>query len=270
MRDYGFCFWSLGDIPITQKCEIAQNIGVDGVEVEGNVKENPVNLKNILESYNLKILSITPANVDISSPINNVRELAVQYFLDLIDWAVKVGAPRICLHGDVGKVSGSGDSELDWNYLVSSTQKIMDKALKSNIEVVFEVLNRYENHQIVTCEEALELIKEVNNPNLKVLLDAYHMNIEEQNPVVALKLAGDKLGVYHVADSNREQIGNGHANIEEQIKTLHDIDYQGPIIMEIMATGPNPFTPVKGDDYIEVLTDFYKESLKLIKKWDQK
>ena len=119
MRDYGLCFWSLGDIPLTQKCEIAQNIGVDGVEIEGNIKENPVNLKNTLESYDLKILSVTPDNVDISSPINNVRELAVQYFLDLIDWAVKVGTQRICLHWEVGKVSGSSDSELDWNNLVS-------------------------------------------------------------------------------------------------------------------------------------------------------
>ncbi len=269
-RDFGLCLWTFGDISFEEKCLIAKKIGVDGVEVQGNLNQDPTELSSILKKMNLKLLSVTPDNVDISSTDDKIRENAVQYFLDLLSWAEKAGAARICLHGDVGKYAGCGNSIKDWELLVDSSKKIMDKAELLQIDVVYEVLNRYENHQIVTCAEALALIEAVGNPNLYVLLDAYHMNIEETNPAHALIQCGSKLGIYHVADSNRQGVGNGHADIQAQINALHTVNYNGPIIMEMVAEGPNPYTPVKGPDYLEVIVDYYKNSLELLKKWDCK
>lgn len=267
-REYGLCLWSFGDIPVEEKCKIAKEIGVEGVEVQGDLTQDPRELANVLSKYELKVLSVTPDNVDISSANEDTRLQAVQYFLDLLSWASDLGANRICLHGDVGKTAGCGDLAKDWQLLVESSKTVMEKAEALHIEVVFEVLNRYENHQIVTGEEALKLIDAVNSPNLLVLLDAYHMNIEEADPIDALRKAGSKLGVYHVADSNRQAIGNGHSNIKGQIEALHEIGYTGPIIMEMVAEGPNPFTAVKGEDYLEVLMNYYKTSLEKLKVWD--
>jgi sugar phosphate isomerase/epimerase len=247
---------------------LAREIGVDGVEVEGDITLNPKVLAEKLAAYDLKVLSVTPENVDISSTNEEVRSKAVNYFLDLLDWSVDLGAPRICLHGDVGKIKGSGDEIRDWHILIESTKEIMKKAESLSIQVVFEVLNRYENHQVVTGQEALKLINDVNNPNLDVLLDAYHMNIEEANPVKTIKIVGEKIGVYHVGDSNRQAIGNGHANLKEQIETLNLIGYKGPIIMEMMAAGPDPFNPVKRGDYLEVIVDYFKSSLEKLKSWE--
>ncbi|UNT71711.1 sugar phosphate isomerase/epimerase (plasmid) [Bacillus sp. N447-1] len=267
-RDYGLCLWSFGDISVEEKCKIAKEIGVDGVEVQGDLTHDPRELANILSKYELKVLSVTPNNVDISSVDEDIRLKAIQYFLDLLSWASDLGASRICLHGDVGKTAGCGDLAKDWQLLVESSKTVMEKAEILNIEVVFEVLNRYENHQIVTGKEALKLIDVVNSPKLLVLLDAYHMNIEEVDPVKALRNVGSKLGIYHVADSNRQAVGNGHSNIKGQIEVLHEINYMGPIIMEMVAEGPNPFTAVKGEDYLQVLTNYYKNSLEKIKAWD--
>ncbi|PKG24734.1 sugar phosphate isomerase/epimerase family protein [Niallia nealsonii] len=267
-RDFGLCLWTFGDISFEEKCKTAKDIGVDGVEIQGDLTQNPTDIAALLSACNLKILSVTPGNVDISSTDENVRGKAVQYFLDLLSWAEEAGAKRICLHGDVGKTVGCGDLEKDWQLLVESTKVVMDKADFLNIEVVYEVLNRYENHQIVTNQEALALIEEVGSPNLLVLLDSYHMNIEESDPMKALRTAGNKLGVYHVGDSNRQAIGNGHANIKEQVETLHEINYKGPIIMEMTAEGPNPFTPIKGENYLQVITEYYKKSLETLKLWD--
>ncbi|MER0468907.1 sugar phosphate isomerase/epimerase family protein [Bacillus cabrialesii subsp. cabrialesii] len=267
-REYGLCLWTFGSIPFEQKCRLAAEIGVDGVEVEGDLSVNPKDLAKTLDAHQVKVLSVTPRNVDISSANEEVCSKAVQYFLDLLDWAVDLGAPRICLHGDVGKVRGSGDHARDWSLLVKSAKKIMAKAEKLQIQVVFEVLNRYENHQVVTCEEALQFIRDVGSSKLEVLLDAYHMNIEEADPVKAIELAGQKLGVYHVADSNRQAIGSGHANLKEQIEALHSIGYSGPIIMEMVAAGPDPFTPVKEDSYLEVVTGYFKSSLETLRSWE--
>jgi len=264
-REYGLCIWTFGDIPLEEKCRLAKEIGVDGVEVQGDLKQDPQELANLLAKYELKVLSVTPTNVDISNINEDTRQKAVQYFLDLLSWAREIGANRICLHGEVGKIVGCGDHEKDWELVLNSTKTVMEKAEALQIEVVFEVLNRYENHQIVTSKEALRLIDAVNSPKLFVLLDAYHMNIEESNPVDALKTAGKKLGIYHVADSNRQAIGNGHADIKSQIAALHEIDYVGPIIMEMTAEGPNPFTPIKGENYLQVVIDYYKTSLEKLK-----
>ncbi|MEK5231350.1 sugar phosphate isomerase/epimerase family protein [Lysinibacillus sp. FSL K6-0232] len=268
-RDYGLCLWTFGDISLEEKCKLAQEIGVSGVEVQGDVTQNPQELANMLATYNLKVLSVTPDNVDISSDKEEVRSKAVQYFLDLLDWAQELGASRICLHGDVGKIAGCGDIDKDWRLLVDSTKKVMKKAEACNMNVVFEVLNRYENHQVVTGQEALALIDAVGSPRLYMLLDAYHMNIEEANPIEALKQAGNKLGMYHIADSNRQAIGNGHADLKGQVDALHAINYTEPIIMEMVAEGPNPFTAVKGEDYLHVLTDYYQTSLATLKEWEQ-
>ncbi|MDT8859250.1 sugar phosphate isomerase/epimerase [Alkalihalobacillus sp. MEB130] len=267
IRDYGLCLWTFGDIKFEEKCKLAKEIGVDGVEVQGDLSQTPAELVAVLEKYDLKVLSITPNNVDISSSDEDVRSKAVQYFLDLVSWADELGAKRICLHGDVGKTYGCGDLAKDWQLLVLSTSEVLKKAEEHGIEVVFEVLNRYENHQIVTGKEALKLINEVESDNLKVLLDAYHMNIEEACPIQALKDVDNKLGVYHVADSNRQGIGAGHADLEGQIKALDEIDYKGPIIMEMVAEGPNPFTPIKHDNYLDEIVGHYKNSLKQLKEW---
>ncbi|MEH7545261.1 MULTISPECIES: sugar phosphate isomerase/epimerase family protein [Bacillaceae] len=267
-REYGLCLWTFGDISVEEKCKVAKDIGVNGVEVQGDLTQDPEELANILSRYGLKVLSVTPDNVDISSENEGIRLEAVGYFLNLLDWANDLGAKRICLHGDVGKIAGSGDLAKDWELLVESSKVVMKKAEALNIEVVFEVLNRYENHQIITNQEAMKLLDSVDSPNLSILLDAYHMNIEEADPIDALRKAGSKLGVYHVADSNRQAVGNGHSNIKGQVEALHEINYTGPIIMEMTAEGPNPFTAVKGPDYLQVLTDYYKTSLEKLKAWD--
>jgi len=267
-RDYGLCLWTFGDISLKEKCKLAKEIGVEGVEVQGDLSQNPSNLQALLNMYELKVLSVTPDNVDISSADENVRSRAVQYFLDLLEWAKELGAKRICLHGDVGKTQGSGDSLKDWEWLVNSTLTIVKKAEELDIEVVFEVLNRYENHQIITAKEAVSLIEEVGSENLKVLLDAYHMNIEEACPIQALRDTRNKLGVYHIADSNRQGVGAGHSDLKGQVTALHEIGYDGPIIMEMVAEGPDPFTPVKEGNYLEVIVGYYKESLKQIRVWD--
>lgn len=267
-RDYGLCLWTFGDIDFEDKCRIAKDIGVNGVEVQGDLSQKPADLQMILRKYDLKVLSVTPDNVDISSSDDQIRSNAVRYFLDLLVWAQKLGSKKICLHGDVGKTHGCGDLTKDWQLLVDSSKTVLKKAEELDIKVVFEVLNRYENHQIVTAKEALSLINEVQSENLYILLDAYHMNIEEPCPIQALKDAGDKLGVYHVADSNRQGIGNGHSDIKGQINALNEMSFEGPIIMEMVAEGANPFTPVKHENYLDEVVGHYKESLEKLKEWD--
>lgn len=260
-REIGICLWTLGISDMDEQCHLAKELGVDGVEIIGDVTMPPSLVKDILKKHNLSVLSVTPENKDISSENEAVRLEAVNYFKALLSWASEIDAPRICLHGEVGKVAGSGDEALDWSLLVQSTKEIMTEASKYEMPVVFELLNRYENHQMNRVVEGLALVEEVDSPLLSLLLDAYHMNIEEPNPVRSIEQAGRHLGVYHLADSNREGMGRGHSQLIEQVSMLDRIGYTGPIIMEMSADGPDPFTPIKRGDYVERVLFFYRDTL---------
>lgn len=257
---YGLTIWTFGEKTFEEKCKIAQEIGVDGVEIQGDLSYDPKFIKETLEKYHLEAYSVTPENLNIYSDDASVREEAVDYFLALAKWTKEVGSPRFCLHGKVGEIVGSGNVERDRNYLIQSTNQICEAAEELGLEVVFEILNRYESNMINTIDDALKLIKLVKRPNLKALLDSYHMNIEESDPSQSILNGADDLGIYHIADSNREAVGNGHIPLKQQLISLKEIGYANPIIMEMTAKGPNPFTPIKNVDSVEVVTEYYKSS----------
>jgi len=94
------------------------------------------------------------------------------------------------------------------------------------------------------------------------------MNTEEACSPTAIKQAGDLLGLYHVADSNKEAVGNGQANIKSQVDKLNTINYKGPIVMELMALGPNPFNPIKNNKSLNTIVEHYKQTLKVLQGWE--
>lgn len=112
-REYELCTWTLDDISLEEKCKKAVEIGVGGLDIEGNISMNTENIKHLFNKYNLKLLSVTPENVDISSIDPIIRENAIQYYLNLLELSNKLGIARIGYHGDVGKVQGSENRGLD-------------------------------------------------------------------------------------------------------------------------------------------------------------
>jgi sugar phosphate isomerase/epimerase len=92
------------------------------------------------------------------------------------------------------------------------------------------------------------------------------MNIEEQNLPAAVRYAGSRLGLFHVADSNRRGIGKGHTEFAGVFDALKDIDYRGPVIFEMSPPGPDPFTPVKDGDYLTALEQELGSSISWIQR----
>lgn len=264
-NEIGICLWTFGEIGLHEKFKLASELGVEGVELEGDLSSSPRLMKELLNKYNLKPLSITPKNRNIIAKNDVERGKNINYYLQLIDWAEEIGAPRLTLHGEVGLIE-SNDYDGDYNLLTNAATTIVNYAKSKRIDIVFEVLNRYESFQIRTGKEALDLIEIINQDNLKVLLDTYHMNIEESNPSETIVEVGDKLAVYHVADSNRLGLGSGSIDFEKQFKALRNIGFSGPIIIELTASGPNPFTAVKSGNYIEELKNEYEKSIKYLRK----
>jgi D-psicose/D-tagatose/L-ribulose 3-epimerase len=124
------------------------------------------------------------------------------------------------------------DKAGDWKRSVKNMKEIAQTAADYGITLGMESLNRFEGYLINTCQEALNYVNEVDSPSVKIMLDTFHMNIEEDNIPAAIRLAGDKLGHLHVGEQNRRVPGKGSLPWAEIGYALRDIKYKGDVVME--------------------------------------
>ena len=256
----GCCTWIFGGEPLAGTAARIKRAGLDGVELFGDISLDPQEVLAVLGDHGLEVFSLTPGDADISHPDAAVRDQAHDYYRRLVDFAAALGGPLISCHGQVTRIAPISTQAEEDAHLITSTRAICELAAAQGQNVVFEILNRYETHQIRTVAAGLAFLAEVGADNLKLLPDAYHMNIEERDPAAALRRAGDKLGLYHAADSNREGIGGGHTDFLAQIAALSDIGYEGPVILETSAPGPNPFSTDKGEGFRAIIEKQLKDS----------
>ncbi|MCZ7447316.1 sugar phosphate isomerase/epimerase [Agrobacterium rhizogenes] len=124
------------------------------------------------------------------------------------------------------------DKAGDYARGVEGINGIADFANDLGINLCIEVLNRFENHVLNTAAEGVAFVKDVGKNNVKVMLDTFHMNIEEDSFGDAIRTAGPLLGHFHTGESNRRVPGKGRMPWHEIGLALRDINYTGAVVME--------------------------------------
>ena len=121
---------------------------------------------------------------------------------------------------------------------ISCMRKLIKVAEDLNIVYAVEAVNRFEGVVLNTSKQAVDYVNQIDSKNIGVLLDTYHMNIEEFSIGDAIRHAGDKLVGFHVGENNRSVPGRGHLDWDEIFKALKDVDYKGRIVAEpFVVTG---------------------------------
>jgi len=115
---------------------------------------------------------------------------------------------------------------------VLSMKEALRPAEDQGVFMNMEVVNRFEQYLLNTAEEAVAFVTRIGSPNAKILLDTFHMNIEEDSIRSAIATAGTHLGHVHLGESNRKPPGHGHIPWAELASALKKIDYQGWMVME--------------------------------------
>lgn len=124
------------------------------------------------------------------------------------------------------------DKAGDWERSVRNVRTVGKVAYDCGVDYCLEVLNRFEGYLLNTCVECKKFVEEVDIPTVKIMLDTFHMNIEEDNMIDAIILAGDKLGHFHVGENNRRLPGKGNLPWYEIGTALRKIGYDKNIVME--------------------------------------
>jgi D-psicose/D-tagatose/L-ribulose 3-epimerase len=138
------------------------------------------------------------------------------------------------LYAAVGKARLASEVEKrkEWGRAVTNLRTLSGIARKYNLDIALEPLNRFESDLINTTEDVLCLLEDINEDNMKVVLDSFHMTIEEQDIRTAIQNAGDRLIHIQVSENHRGIPGTGLTPWDEFAKGLADVNYQGAIVIE--------------------------------------
>lgn len=187
----------------------------------------------------LSFLPATGPEVDIASPDPAVREHGIEYFKRCVQFTADMGSQvfaGIIYSAWQVKVEGVLNSKTDaLERSRESLQKILPTAEDCGVWYCLEVVNRYEQYLLNTAKEGIDFVDSLNSPRLKLLLDTFHMNVEEDDIPGAIREVGSRLAHFHVGEPNRRLPGqgkDGRMPWQAIFEALHDIRYEGIVTME--------------------------------------
>ena len=128
--------------------------------------------------------------------------------------------------------SKSIDKVDDWERSVEGVSRMAEMAAQRDITLGLEVLNRFEGYILNSADEGVKFVEQVNKDNVKVMLDTFHMNIEETSFGDAIRTVGKHLGHFHTGEANRLCPGQGRLPWKEIGEALREIGYDGSVVME--------------------------------------
>jgi len=234
-----------------EKLMKASTFGYDGVELMVRDAEqlDSTLLRKALEQYGLDVPQIVTGELfgtdglALVHPDPAVCEAARHRMQKIIQLA---GSLRPGIMVNIGRVRG----RLDWfpadpasarSRMIASFRELAEYAQAYGVRLTLEPCNRYEVDFVHSTRDGLDVVLEVNHPNFGLMLDTFHMNIEDTSLEGSLREARSILWHVHIADSNRLPPGRGHLDFARIIATLRDIGYDGYVSAELRPL-PDPDT----------------------------
>jgi D-psicose/D-tagatose/L-ribulose 3-epimerase len=120
----------------------------------------------------------------------------------------------------------------DTDLLVENLRWLAEYAGDHGVTLCIEPLNRFETSFINLASQAIEVIDRVDHPACQILLDTFHMNIEEKSLGDAIRVAGPRLRHVHACENDRGTPGTGNIDWDDIAQALKDINYDGPVVIE--------------------------------------
>ena len=241
-----YAYWTREwDVPFYPYIDKAHDLGFDILEINaGTLVKLSSNERQKLRQYaatrNIALtycIGLT-AEFDVASPHEVIRKRGIEFLKDQVLSIGEMGGGNLAgiLYAAWPATMARGDMTRQ-DYLdlsIDSIGQVTKIAEENDVILCMEIVNRFEQFLLNTAEEGVAYCRAINSPNVKILLDTFHMNIEEDSIASAVTTAGNHLGHVHLGENHRMPPGCGHGHIpwDELMGSLNKIHYTGALVME--------------------------------------
>lgn len=219
----------------------AKDLGFDCIEIPLMEIDliDPVKIKERLQQVGLDVCTSLACSdaTDVTSEDENIRKAGVEYLKKCVQATADMGGTVMTgvIYSEIGRKIDGFPDERYWNWAAESLKEVAQFAATVGVTLGLEAINRYETFLINTCDQALKLQGLINEPNVKIHLDAYHMNIEETDFYTPTKKGIPHLCHFHLSESHRGTPGTGTVDWEAIYKAFAEENYQGLVGLESFA-----------------------------------
>jgi len=241
------------------------SLGYDGVELA--IRDPRLvdldDLERLIRKHNLVVPALGTGQawgeegLSFTDPDPAVRRAAIERIKSHVPVAIRFKAerPAVIIIGLVrGIVKPGVDHAQAMDWLIEALRECSETARPHGIRLALEPINRYETTLINNAAQGLELIERVGADNFGLLLDTFHMNIEEPNIEDSIQQTGERIFHFHVADSNRWYPGAGHLDFNSVLKALFATGYAGFVSGEFMPMPDATTGAQKAIEYLRAKT----------------
>ena len=219
----------------TELCEFLKTLNYDGVELSllEPEKINTVKMTDILDSYNFEISAIGTGSTyirfgySLGHQNDYIRNKAIQKIDTYINFAQKTHS-KVIIGLVRGRYNFESSSKKEIKNIKKSLKECCRLAENNGVILLFEPINRFEIDSYNTISESLELINEIGSENLKLLLDSYHIHLEEDPGFIwdYLKEITSSVAHIHLADCTRRAPGTGHFDFKTFLNIFINAGYK--------------------------------------------
>lgn len=225
--------------PLDTTLRRIKQFGYESIEISGEPDQYDITeTRASLKEHGIRCwgaVTLTLGERNLAAKDEGQRARSVDYVKSVITMVSELEGEIVTLvPATVGKVTPDGTPEEEWGWVVEATKECFAHAKARGVKIAVEPLNRFETYLFNRCAQALALADAVS-PECGVCLDAYHINMEESDVYEAIRLAGDRLFDFHVADNNRFAAGLGHIDWPKIVATLKEVGYDGALTNEFVA-----------------------------------
>jgi D-psicose/D-tagatose/L-ribulose 3-epimerase len=252
-----------------------KRVGYDGVEIpifEGT-RDDYARIGDLLDQIGLERTAVTVIPSIDKNPLSRdaaARKAGVDYIKLCIDCSAALGAPILAgpIHSALGHFSGSGPSAQERKWGISFHRKIGDHAARKNVRIAVEALNRFECYFLNTMAQLADYLDEVDHPQITGMYDTFHANIEEADPIAAIKHIGRHLGHVHISENDRGTPGKGHIYWPATYRALKRAKYDGWLTIEAFGRALPELAAATRvwRDFFPSRESVYRDGIKQIRK----
>ena len=236
---------------LDRSCAQLAAFGYDGIElmVRNPRERDQAGMARTIAQHGLKVPDIGAPGLfgedklSLTDPDPVVRQAIRGRLRDVIDLAARFGA-QVHIGSLRGRLPEGTQAQEALAWLKEGLLDIAEYGQPKGVRVLLEPLNHLEANIFLTVLEAVEFLRSLNHPNLGILPDTFHMNIEEPCLPASLMAAKEYITHVHFSDSNRRYPGAGHLNFREVLEALRLMGYDGFITIEIKQE-PDPETAAR-------------------------